>query len=123
MPYILAFFASLLDYLGGGWCIFNIYLSIFPIEASDTLHDIACNQLLVNAIIATVVNSVCLHNADIRGANLPDTMCSIGVLAPLTLWAFAKWALPLSLGFGILNTVICIFLMTYFAGKLFDRLF
>ena len=119
MPYIIALIISIILYLGGGWCIYNIYLSVFPIQDNDTIHQIACAQLLVYAIWATIVNLFGLYKAERSGVKSHD-FDAVAAWSPLALWAIAKWILPLSIGFGIINVVICVLGMTFCIGQWLD---
>ncbi len=121
MPYVLACILSILLYIGGGWCFYNIYTSIVPLKGTETLHDIACDQLLVYGIWATVVIVFSLTKAEKEGEHTGDfaTFC---MFAPLCLWGAAKYMLPMSLGFGIINVVLVVVVMTYSLGLWFNRL-
>lgn len=121
MAYVIAFIVSIILYLGGGWCFYNIYLSVVPIEATDTLQDIACDQLLVYGIWATILIFFGMYMAERNGSQSND-FDTVAVFAPLSLWAIAKWVLPLSLGFGIINVVVVIVAITFALGQWFNRI-
>ncbi len=121
MPYIIAFVISIILYLGGGWCFYNIFVSISPISDSESLHSIACNQLLVYGIWATVVNAFGLWMAEKNGCK-SHNLDPVALGTPLALWAIAKWLLPLSIGFGVINVVLCVLAMTFCLGQWFDNL-
>lgn len=106
MAVILSIILATITYLGGGWCIYNVYLSINPICDSDTIQSIYSTQLLVYAITSCVINAIAIGVADGPNNNL-ESWAEILPLAPLAV-CIVFGLLPISEGGAILNTVICI---------------
>lgn len=111
MSHIIAFIVSILLYIGGGWCIYDVYISVFPIENTDTLMDIAFEQLMVYSCWAAIVNFM----AFVMSSKNNDFYMNIGV-SPIFIALITK-IFPLSIGVGILINILTIASMTYCIGQ------
>ncbi len=111
MGVFLSILISLVIYLGGGWCVFNIYLSIIDIE-SATIQSIYSSEILTYNILAGIINVIFLVLWEHNGGHVDDRKLTLAMGIPAATWLLCAYVFPISMGASILNTILNVIAMT-----------
>ena len=110
MAIILAIIISLVVYLGGGWCAYNIYMSFQDID-NMTIQSLYSSEILTYNIVAIAFSVLFGSLAEGKGHSFSDSFPYIIIGLPLVMWALCVYVLPISYGASILNTVVNIIVL------------
>lgn len=115
---LIAIVISAIIYLGGGWCVYNIYLSCVDIE-TYTFQEIYNSQILVYDIVAEAGILFFIFLAE-KKRNISEPLGYFCIGLPVACWVLFTQILPMSEGAAILNTIFNIIGMTIAATLWLD---
>lgn len=113
---LISIIISCIIYFGGGWCVYNIYLSIVDIDTL-TFEQIFNSQIIVYNSVVFVINFLCVINTN--KSEWLDNIC-LGV--PVVCYFLFCKILPMSTGGAILNTVFVLLTLIICTTNLIQKL-